>query len=178
MARFVAFLQGVNLGATRKVPMATLREVLADQLGYADLVTFLNSGNVAYDATGSASSHEKAIEEALGVEFGFEVPTFVRSAKDVAALVKRDPFSRVKKRPGDQVFVTFLKKKPSATAAKAVAAMSNDEDRLVVDGRELWHLRRGPLMESTLPKGGIDAADLGPHTTRNRNTLEKIAGGL
>lgn len=177
MPRFVAFLQGINLGATRKVAMGRLTAALED-LGYDDVATFLNSGNVAFTTSGPAASHEREIERALAAELGFEVDTFVRSAAQLRVLAEHDPFPTAKRRVDDQLHVTFLRKKPSASAVKAIAELSNRGDRLVVEGRELWHLRHGKLLESTLPRGAVDNAGLGPGASRNISTVRRLADKL
>jgi uncharacterized protein (DUF1697 family) len=58
----VAFLRAVNLGS-RKVPMSRLVEV-CEELGYSDVWTHANSGNVVFDALGSRSAIERALEAA------------------------------------------------------------------------------------------------------------------
>ena len=85
MARFVAFLRAVNVGK-RTVAMATARQALAD-LGFADVSSYVNSGNLFFSATGPASDHEVAIRARLEEVFGFELTTFVRTAAQVRDLV-------------------------------------------------------------------------------------------
>lgn len=173
MARQVAFLRAINLAKHRKVSMAVLTTVFAD-LGYDDVETFLNSGNVAFSASGSAGALEKEIEAALEAEVGFEVTTFVRTVKQLRALVEADPFPDVKPKKDDQLHVTFLKAKPSESVARAVAELSNDDDLLVVSGRELWQLRRGSLSDTTLKPGALEKTGIGPGTNRNMNTVRRL----
>lgn len=70
--------------------------------------------------------------------------------------------------------VTFLSKKPSAAARREVGALSTDEDRLAVSGRELYWLPSGGISESDLDWKPIDAA-LGAGTMRTMGTVEQIA---
>ena len=174
MARQVAFLRAINLAKHRKVSMAVLTTVLED-LGYDDVETFLNSGNVAFTSSKRGAAVEQEVEAALEAELGFEVPTFVRTAKELAALAGHDPFPDVKRRKDDQLHVTFLKKKPSPTVAKAVADLSNDKDLLVIEGRELWHLRRGSLSDTTIKPAAVEATGLAPGTNRNITTVRRLA---
>lgn len=174
MARHVAFLRAINLAKHRKVSMAVLTTVLED-LGYEEVETFLNSGNVAFTSPKRGSALEREIEAALEAELGFEVPTFIRSSKELAALAAHDPFPDVKRRKDDQLHVTFLKKKPSPSMAKAVAALSNADDLLLVEGRELWHLRRGSLSETTIKGSDVEKTGLGPGTNRNITTVRRLA---
>ena len=80
----VGFLRAVNLGAHRRVPMTRLVAV-CEGLEYADVWTYVNSGNVVFDTTGARASVEAAIQKALEAEFGFECTTFVRTAKQLGA---------------------------------------------------------------------------------------------
>ena len=77
MARWVAWLRGVNVGkagAGRKaVPMAELR-ALAAELGWRGAQTYIQSGNLVFEARGSAASLARALEDAIVSRWGFEVP--------------------------------------------------------------------------------------------------------
>ena len=99
--RYAALLSAVNVGK-RKVPMAQLRELLAG-LGYADVQTYLASGNAVFtvgagegSTGGGGVEAERAvatrIEAALEQEFGFSVPCLVRDGRYLAAVIKACPF--------------------------------------------------------------------------------------
>ena len=60
MARYVAFLRGINLGGKRRVAMAELRAVLADA-GYEDVLTHLQSGNVVLTSDAKPRQLERAL---------------------------------------------------------------------------------------------------------------------
>ena len=76
MPRFVAFLRGINVGGNKHVPMARLR-TLFEALGYDDVKTLLQSGNVVFSATFS-SNVKKKLEDAFTKEFGFSSATFLK----------------------------------------------------------------------------------------------------
>ena len=86
----VGFLRAVNLGK-RKVEMARLKAV-AEGLGYDDVWTYINSGNVVFDAKGARATVEKSLEKALEDEFGFECTTFVRTAAELEKTLAATPF--------------------------------------------------------------------------------------
>lgn len=93
MPAFVALLRGVNVGKANRVPMAEFRELLAG-LGYADVVTLLNSGNAVFRAKGGTpKKHAADIADALSDELGVDVPVIVKSAKEVAAIVHANPIA-------------------------------------------------------------------------------------
>ena len=173
MTTRVAFLRAVNLGK-RTVRMPTLVAV-CEALGYGDPWTFVNSGNVVFDATGSRATIERAMEKALEAELGFECTTFVRSAAELRAALAIKPFSMAS---GDTYFITFLKDAPSKRTAAALEDASNDFDTLVVHGRDVhWHMR-GKSTDTKL-KAAV-WRQLGEHasTSRNVNMLTKLVAKL
>jgi uncharacterized protein (DUF1697 family) len=107
MTRHIALLRGINVGGHNKVPMADLRRVL-EQAGFADVKTYVQSGNVALTAAEPSPAKvghqvEKAIEQA----FGFDVAVVVRSRDEIAALVADDPLGDVATNPTYRI-VVFL----------------------------------------------------------------------
>ena len=80
MARLVALLRGINLGAKRRVPMADLRELM-DELGYTDVRTVLQSGNVVF--TGTKATRAQKLQKALEERFGFEIDVVMRTMAEL-----------------------------------------------------------------------------------------------
>jgi uncharacterized protein (DUF1697 family) len=170
----VGFLRAVNLGK-RKVQMPRLR-VTVEALGYDDVWTYINSGNVVFQAGGSRAAVEKALEKALEDEFGFECTTFVRTGPELEKTLAATPFEVA---AGDTHFVTFLKKAPAASAAKAIEALSNHYDTLVVQGPDVHWRMHGSSIDSTLAKRHWEKI-LGPlsSTSRNVKMLTKLAAKM
>ena len=170
----VGFLRAVNVGR-RRVPMSRLVAV-CEGLGYADVWTYINSGNVVFDTTGSQASVEAAMQKALEVEFGFECTTFVRTARQLRNIAETHPFTVA---AGDTHFVTFLKKAVPASDAKRLEELSNDFDTLVVKGSEVhWHMR-GRSTDSNLTRRDWEKV-LGPvsSTSRNMTMVTKLVTKL
>lgn len=163
MAIQVGFLRAVNLGK-RRVPMARLVEVCRD-LGHGSPWTFVNSGNVVFEAPGGRTSLENALENALEKEFGFECTTFVRTAAQLRTALTLAPFTVAS---GDTYFVTFLKAKPSGADAHALEALSNDFETLVVDGSQVHWRMHGKSTDSRLVKRDWERI-LGVNTSTSRN---------
>lgn len=170
----VGFLRAVNLG-NRKVSMPRLKSTVED-LGYTDVWTYINSGNVVFDGTGSRANVEKALEKALEDEFGFECTTFVRTAAELEKTIAATPFDVG---ANDTHFVTFLKKAPSATAATALEALSNDFDTLVVKGADVHWRMHGKSSDSPLGRRDWEKV-LGPlsSTSRNVKALTKLSAKI
>ncbi|MBK9696826.1 MAG: DUF1697 domain-containing protein [Propionibacteriaceae bacterium] len=87
----VAWLRGINVGGNKRVSMAQLRAVAVD-LGWRQVSTHLNSGNLLFGAQGPASEVAAQLSEAIGERLGVEVAVLVREAADLGALLAANPF--------------------------------------------------------------------------------------
>jgi uncharacterized protein (DUF1697 family) len=169
MTTRVAFLRAVNVGK-RTVKMSRLVEIF-EELGFEDVWTYINSGNVVFDAPGSRGDLEKRIGAALEAEYGFEVTTFVRTAAEIRKVLAAEPFTLA---DGDTYFVTFLQAKPTAAAAKEFEASSNDFDTVKVVGTEVHWLMHGKSIDTTL--GNKKWKPMGEFSTsRNTTMLRKLS---
>ena len=172
----VAFLGGVNVGGHR-VTMDRLRAEMA-ALGYPGARTFIASGNVILDVAGRRSPRtvEAEISAHLAAALGFPVPTFVRRARDLAAIATREPFGPVP--AGSTLQVVFLHAPPDAAHAKAAEALSSRLDRFSVQGTELYWQVRGGVSDTgvkpTVLRNALDQTG----TARNVTSLRKLVATL
>jgi uncharacterized protein (DUF1697 family) len=105
--RQVALLRGINVGRAKRVEMADLR-ALVESLGYTDVRTLLNSGNVVFTAPRAAPGKAAArIEEALAGQLGISARVTVFTAAELAAAVRDNPLLEVAGDPSRH-FVAFL----------------------------------------------------------------------
>ena len=169
-----AFLRAINLGATRKASGEQLRAAF-QAAGLDEIASFRNSGNIVFAGSGRAAELTGAIEGALRSELGFEVPVFLRTAAQLRAIAAQEPFPpRAVAASKGKPQVVLLPRKPAATAARAVLALANDEDRLAIEGSELYWLPAAGTQGSALDMKAIDRA-LGFNTMRTMGTIEGIA---
>jgi uncharacterized protein (DUF1697 family) len=105
--RHAAFLRAINVGGKNVVRMAELCEACAAR-GLADVSSYLQSGNVIF-ASGDATAALTAKIEALLAEMtGNEVSALLRSAADLEAILKLDPFAGLDTKESHR-YVTFLR---------------------------------------------------------------------
>ncbi len=177
MTKRIAFLRAVNLGK-RKVANARLVEVF-DELGFPGATTFVNSGNVVFDATGSRGDLERKIGDAIEADVGFEVTTYVRTVAEVRKALALEPFDL---HDGDTWFVTFFTDPLTKAEAKGIEALSGDFDTLEVHGRDVHWLMKGKSSDSKLTKRDWEKvlgktpgrAGTSRNTTMLRRLLAKI----
>ena len=97
---YIALLRGLNnVGTARRVAMADLR-ALFEGLGFRDVRTLLNSGNVVFSVPtkGRGDVHAR-IEKALASRFGLTSPVIILSADELTAAVRDNPLSHVATNP-------------------------------------------------------------------------------
>jgi uncharacterized protein (DUF1697 family) len=117
----------------------------------------------------------RRLETGLGESLGYEVPVFLRSATEVRAIAAREPFEPgVVEASAGKLQVALLQRRPSAKSRRAALAMATDEDRLAIEGRELYWLPSGGMSESELDLNAIGAI-LGLTTIRTIGTIEQVA---
>ena len=177
MARFIALLRAVNVGG-RKVPMAELR-ALCESLGWEKVETYIQSGNIVFDAKDKAEALEGALEKAIEGRFDFDVPTMVRSAAEWRKILATNPFKKEAESEPNWVLLGLVKRKIPAEAAAAIAAKGVAGERVEAAGDALWfHYPKG-VGTSKLTPALIDRAAGSPVTARNWLTalaLQEMAG--
>jgi uncharacterized protein (DUF1697 family) len=165
-------LRGINVGSSRRVPMADLRELLK-AAGFDNVETYVQSGNIALDSAAKPATLERRLAELIEDRFGFEVPVIVRSRKQLAAVVEHDPFQGVADNP-KRYQVSFLSEKLSAETVTRLQELTHESERVAVHGREVyaWHpdgVARSKLWNALAGKGlGVTA------TARNWTTVCKL----
>jgi uncharacterized protein (DUF1697 family) len=174
MERYVAFLRGMNLGG-RRIKNEELQSEF-EALAFGDIGCFRASGNVVFSADASDEAKLAAkVEAGLGEALGYEVPVFLRSAAELLGVAAQEPFdAKALSASKGKLQVIFLQRKPKPGARKQVLALATDEDRLAIEGRELYWLPKGGMSESDLDLKAI-AASLGQNTVRTMGTVEQIA---
>src|SRR5579883_2573086 len=106
MNRQVALIRGINVGRAKRVAMADLRKLVAD-LGYSDVRTLLNSGNVVYGVpTGAADDAAARIQDGIAGRLGVSARVVVVTASDLANVVADNPFRDIADDPA-RLLVAF-----------------------------------------------------------------------
>ncbi|TAJ14479.1 MAG: DUF1697 domain-containing protein [Planctomycetota bacterium] len=174
MTRRIAFLRAVNLGG-RTILMADLRRTF-ERLGCTRVETFIASGNVIFDSSARAEPALAArIERALESEYGFAVPTLLRTPAEVRSLADHAPFASAAVAKARALYVGLLAAPASASAARAVDALATRDESFALHGRELYWLSRPGQGESKIDLKKLERALGQPMTMRSVTTLRKLA---
>lgn len=173
MARQIALLRAVNVGGNNPVPMTRLRELM-EELGYRDVETYVQSGNVVF--TGGERPGQRVAErlaKQFGEEFGFEIPVIVRTRDELAEIVATNPLKEVATDPAKQV-VYFLTEEIDDDRLDGIDPEEIAPEVVVLDGREIHLWAPGGIGESAVGRM-LTAKRLGTATTsRNWRTVQKL----
>jgi uncharacterized protein (DUF1697 family) len=167
VARYAAFLRGINLARVNRLAMADLRTILGD-LGYTDVKTHLQSGNAVLTTSAKAAKVERDVESAIRKEHGLEVPCLVRTTAQLRAVVDADPFGDVATDPS-RYFVVFL----SASLDEKVTGDYAPEEYRVI-GREVYLWLPNGAHASKLAAAVSNKQTKVVATMRNWNTVTKM----
>ena len=164
MPVFVALLRAVNVGGTGKLPMSELK-AMCKRAGFRAARTYIASGNVVFESEKPESQVKTALEKKLQAYAGKPVGVLVRSAAEIADVLKRNPFPEA---APNRTVAIFLDKPPPADALKTVTGKKDEELRV---GKREIYVHYGEGIGASKLK--IPAAKAG--TARNMNTVAKLA---
>lgn len=163
MTHYIALLRAVNVGGTGKLPMSELKS-MCEALGFANVRTYIASGNVLFTSKLGESAVRKRLEQRLHDYAGKPVGVLVRSAAEMAQVLADNPFPE---EPGNRVVAIFLDDAPPAHALDDVK--HRKQERLACGKREIYVHYGDGMANSRLT---IPAAKAG--TARNINTIAKL----
>lgn len=164
MLVFVALLRAVNVGGTGKLPMTQLK-AMCEAEGFEGVQTYIASGNVIFRSAKSAPQVKAALEIQLEAYAGKRVGVLVRTAAEMIAVLKDNPFPQAA--PSRTVAI-FLDGRPPTDALNGITGQKGEQIRL---GRREIYVHYGEGMAASKLK--IPAARAG--TARNLNTVAKLA---
>lgn len=131
MTRLAVLLRGVNVGGHNRIAMAAFRSLL-EGLGCTEVKTHLQSGNAVVTWSGSAAALAKAVEQSLREEADLPVSVLARTAVELDAVVRGNPFAGEELDP-TLLHVVFLGGPPPEVDIEALLP-----DRVVPAQRELY----------------------------------------
>ena len=172
--RYVALPRGINVTGSNMIKMAELKAAF-ESLGFTNVVTYINSGNVAFDSRKSpAATLVKKIAPIVEKLAGKPISVMVRSQDDIKKILAADPFAGMYEIP-QHMHVLFMDGPMSADKVKTLQAQQTDREKFIVRGNEIYALLLDGVAESMLGSGFIEKKLKTTYTGRNWRTVEKLA---
>lgn len=174
MNKYVALLRGINVGGHKLIKMADLREVF-EQSGFKNVVTYIQSGNVIFEAKDSDTGKVvRKIEKAIHQSLGHEVTVILQTVDDLKDLIKVNPFKRVESEEDIGKVVTFMSAEPKAPRLPFVIVKENSEILMIRNRAAFVACRRKPNGMFGFPNAFFEKEFGVAATTRNWSTVNKI----
>jgi uncharacterized protein (DUF1697 family) len=171
---YVALLRGINLSGHKIVKMDQLRKAF-EELGFADVKTYIQSGNVVFKAPMQAPENlAKRIEEKVLRQFGFPVPVVVKTADEIGEIIKNNTLVKEKGVDISRLHVTFLSCAPEKNALKMLDTIPAGQDQFRCSGQAIYlHCPNG-YHETKLSNNVLEKMLKVGTTTRNWKTVNQL----
>jgi uncharacterized protein (DUF1697 family) len=174
MTGYIALLRGVNVGGNI-LKMERLRGVWSE-LGFKNVRTYVQSGNVVFNAAGSPANLSRAIEKKLAGETRLPVAVIVRTAMEMGKIIAGNPFLKVKGEGIDRLklHVTFLGAVAPKDADDRLNAVKAGLEQFYCVDREVYLYLPNGYGRAKLTNNVVEKALSVKATTRNWNTVSKL----
>jgi len=175
MTKYVAFLRGINVGGHKPVKMDELSRMFTS-CGFENVRTYIQSGNVWFESAAQESeTFMRPVEQALQRALGFEVAVFVRSVRELQALVKADPFAAHTADADATPYVTFVAAAPKPKPTLPLVSPNGDVEVFAIRRRDVCSLSHAVKGRNGFPNLFVEKTFGVLATTRNWNTVVKMA---
>ncbi|NTU82520.1 MAG: DUF1697 domain-containing protein [Chloroflexales bacterium] len=170
----IALLRGINVGGQNKLAMAELRACCAE-LGWQAVQTYIQSGNLVFQADGPVAHLEAALEQRIAERLGLTIPVIVRGVAAWAAYVPANPYPDASRDAPERVMLALAKAPPKEGAAAALRARAANGEQITQVGDALWVYYPEGAGRSKLTPALFDRMAGAPVTARNWRTVLKLA---
>lgn len=168
---YLVFLRGVMPMGKNKVPMAHLREVLA-QAGFGNVRTYIQSGNALVDTDLSAREVETRVRALIKEHIGPDLAIMARTRPQAQAVLEACPFYD---RPDvSRIFFTLLSEAPDTAKVTALLAQDYGDEALSIRSDTAYLYIPGSAARSVLSTNFLEKKLGVSATSRNLNTMRKM----
>jgi uncharacterized protein (DUF1697 family) len=149
-----------------------------EAMGLSRVQTYIQSGNVLFEASEEEEPLRKRIEHEIEEVFGFSVSVIIRTAKELTTIAANCPFSEEaiseaeSSSEGESLYVSLLLEEPSQVGIERLSTFRSESDEYQLVGREIYLLFRHSIRNSKLASN-LQKLDV-PATVRNWKTINKL----
>jgi len=171
MGTAISMLRGINVGGQRKVPMVALKTCY-ESLGFTNVRTFIQSGNVTFDYEGGdTQSIAIRLESGIRKSFGFDVTVVVRTKEEMLKVIRGFPFTSQEE---DFSHVTFLSNAPSSIPEDEIEKVRGKGEKFSASGKEVYLFCPNGYGRTKLNNSLFEKKLKVAATTRNWRTVNSL----
>lgn len=154
--------------------MADLREAIG-ALGFADVTTLLQSGNVVFGGgSGPTAAMERRLEAAAHRTLGLATEFFIRSGAEWRDIISGNPFPAAARDDPAHLVVLLIKRSTGAAQVKRLQAAITGPERVRGSGRHVYMIYPAGIGTSKVTNALIERHLGASVTGRNWNTVQKL----
>jgi uncharacterized protein (DUF1697 family) len=173
MSKIIALLRAINVGGV-KVNIAELRAMVSD-LGFADVKSYIASGNLVFDGDGRSCAELEALFETEATkQLGLTTEWMCRTAEEWKTILAANPYEEFAKESPSKLLVTLFKTTPDPKGLETVRAKAVFGETMNLVGRELFVTFPEGAGKSKLGSAAAWKPLKSPGTSRNWNTMVKL----
>jgi uncharacterized protein (DUF1697 family) len=174
MKTYIAILRGINVSDQKKIKMADLRALL-DEIGFKEVQTYIQSGNIVFQYPETSESDlEKIIEEKIQSHYDFHVPTMVRTPEAFQYVINHNPFLQDPEKDIKRQYITFLAEQPAEENIEALKEVDHDPEEYIIDGRVIFFFSPNGYGRAKMNNNFFEKKLKVKATTRNWKTVNKL----
>lgn len=171
-----ALLRGINVGRAKRIAMADLRSLI-EGLGFTDVRTLLNSGNVVFQASRpNVVRVASAVEAAIHGKFGFSAAVVVVTAQELDVIVAENRRTEHARDPS-KFLVAFVASTATLAKARPLCERSWAPDAIDIGTKAAYLWCANGIIESKLMQS-FARATAESATTRNWATVLKLQAAI
>ncbi|MHB1505251.1 MAG: DUF1697 domain-containing protein [Sulfobacillus sp.] len=175
MPSHLALLRGINVGGHNMVAMSDLKRLFI-RCGCSDVTTYLQTGNVLFDASGALPT-EAELEAAVAQDLAVTTRVLVRSREELAQICSNSPFAQWAGDPA-QLYLAFLNATPDAQRVAEFSVPAGGSERFWIAGRQIYLQYPDGYGRTKLTNGYIEQRLGVVATTRNWRVTKQLAAFL
>ena len=174
MTTCVSLFRGINVGGHQSIRMDELKE-LHKSLGFKDVVTYIQSGNVVFTSENpNVTQIQKDIEDGFAQKFGFQVKVMVRTADEFNMIIENNPFQNQPISESKWVVAIFLASDPISTALEDIQKTYTGPEEVHIIGQEAFIYYPEGQGRSKLTNTFLEKKLKTTGTARNWNTVLRL----
>ena len=169
MKTYISILRGINVSGQKKIKMTDLK-LLYEQLGFQNVQTYIQSGNVVFEyQETSPSTLQQLIFNKIQEYYGFKVPNIILTPQEIKEALDRNPFKEIEK-----MYFTFLAELPKSDDIQKLSIYNFDNEFYEINNKVIhFHCLDG-YRRAKMNNNFFEQQLKVTATTRNLKTTKKL----
>jgi uncharacterized protein (DUF1697 family) len=173
MQKYISLLRGVNMTGHNSIKMAELASLYKD-LGFTEVQTYIQSGNVIFKSSESEDDIRNKIERGISEKFSYDIASMIRTVEGLEVLFSSNPYLKEADFDPAKMAVVFLHEHVTDIQSTKVSTVSYPPDKFMICGREIFIYCPNGFGRTKLYTNFFENKMGVTGTTRNWKTIKTI----